>query len=84
MDTNNHGWLTGPAAWSYFVQQHPELGYKPGRMNLHNFLRYHRRALLDADAIRLAKRKYWIAHRERFCGVAFACATGKLAAPEGH
>ena len=38
-------WTTGPKAWGIIVDQHPELGYKPGRMNFHNFLRLNREAL---------------------------------------
>jgi hypothetical protein len=71
-------WLPGPDAWKLFVHKHPELGYKPGRMNFHNFLRYYRDRLIEADAIRRAKNKFWIAHGERFCEVAFDCATGHV------
>ena len=69
-------WKTGPVAWAAFIQQHPELGYRPGKWQFHNFLRLHRQALVDADAIRMAKRRFWIAHVERFCNLAFECATG--------
>lgn len=69
-------WATGPTVWSIFVDRHPELGYSVGRMNFHNFLRVHREALLRNDAIRMAKRRYWIAETERFVRVAFDCATG--------
>jgi hypothetical protein len=69
-------WGTGPAAWEQFTIRHPELGYRPGRQRFHNFLRHHREALLAADAIRIAKRRYWIAHFERFNDVGFECATG--------
>jgi hypothetical protein len=72
------GWTTGADAWSAFVERHPELGYKSGRMSFHNFLRNTRSQLLDKDAIRLAKNKFWIAHTDRFCSVAFDCATGKI------
>ena len=75
----NETWLTGPQAWEKFVKEHPELGYKPGRMNFHNFLRMNRRMLRANDAIRLAKNKFWIAQEERFCSVAFECATGGFA-----
>jgi hypothetical protein len=78
MNLTDHEWMTGPAAWVHFVQQHPELGYKPGRMNFHNFLRFHRSRLVEADAIRMAKHKFWIAHRQRFCDAAFECATETL------
>jgi hypothetical protein len=69
-------WVTGLCAWEQFGQKHPELGYKPGHMNFHNFLRIHRDALRGSDAIRLAKRRFWVAHLDRFCRVAFDCATG--------
>lgn len=69
-------WVTGQRAWEQFIYKHPELGYKAGHMNFHNFLRVHREALKQADAIRLAKRRFWVAHTERFCSVAFDCATG--------
>jgi len=69
-------WITGPAAWEKFVEEHPELGYRPGRMNFHNFLRMNRSVLRAKDAIRMAKNKFWIAQEEKFCLVAFECATG--------
>ena len=69
-------WVPGPDAWQRFIHLHPELGYRPGRMNFHNFLRYHRTRLAAGDAIRLAKNKFWVAHIERFCQLAFDCATG--------
>lgn len=31
-------WVPGPDAWEHFIYKHPELGYKSGRMNFHNFL----------------------------------------------
>lgn len=77
-------WKTGPDAWAAFVQRHPELGYRPGRWQFHNFLRFHREALLGRDAIRLAKRRFWIAHVERFAVAAFDLATGAPAAGLGE
>ncbi len=72
-------WATAPEAWKTFTHQHPELGYRDGRQQFHNFLRRHRDALVHHDAIRRAKGKYWIAHQERFCEVAFELATrGRL------
>jgi hypothetical protein len=68
-------WLTGPQAWAEFVTTHPELGYKPGRMNFHNFLRNAKSRLVAADAIRLAKRKFWIANQSRFPETAFEIST---------
>lgn len=73
-----HPWRVGPEVWGLFVERHPELGFKPGRWPFHNFLRFHREALLHADAIRLAKNRFWIAHVDRFCAAAFECATGKV------
>jgi hypothetical protein len=69
-------WVPGPDAWKLFVHKHPELGYKPGRMKFHNFLRYHRPRLVATDAIRRARNRFWLAHVGRFCEVAFDCATG--------
>jgi hypothetical protein len=68
-------WTTGPQAWAVFISRHPELGYRPGHWAFHNFLRASRSQLLAADAIRLAKRRHWIAHVDRFCSVAFECCT---------
>ena len=68
-------WMAGPDAWAAFIKLHPELGYRPGKWQFHNFLRFHRQALLDCDAIRLAKRRFWIAHFERFAAAAFDHAT---------
>ncbi|TWO67765.1 hypothetical protein FN976_25610 [Caenimonas sedimenti] len=68
-------WVAALEAWSLFVECHPELGYRSGKWQFHNFLRLHRKALQSADAIRFAKRRFWIAHRQRFPDAAFACAT---------
>lgn len=68
-------WTTGCLAWDEFVARNPCLGYRPGHWAFHNFLRLFRSALLAQDAIRLARNKHWIAHVERFCSVAFECAT---------
>lgn len=76
-------WVPGPDAWEHFIYKHPELGYKSGRMNFHNFLRYHREGLQKVDAIRKAKRRFWIAHVDRFCIAAFDCATQPLLAAPG-
>ena len=71
----NSDWIVGPQAWADFVKLHPELGHKPGRMNFHNFLRNAKQHLVAADAIRLAKRKFWIAHQSRFPETAFEIST---------
>jgi hypothetical protein len=70
-------WVVGLHAWAQFVSVHAELGYRPGHMNFHNFLRNARSELLRCDAIRRAKNRYWIAHVDRFPEVAFAIATGQ-------
>jgi hypothetical protein len=44
-------------------------------MNFHNFLRNAKPHLVAADAIRLAKRKFWIAHQSRFPETAFEIST---------
>lgn len=72
----NSDWTTGTDAWNSFVAAHPELAYRPGHWQFHNFLRHFRGELRSRDAIRLAKHKHWIAHRERFNVAAFECATG--------
>lgn len=76
-------WVVGTDAWAAFVRQHPELGYRPGRWPFHNFLRLHRDQLLKHDAIRFAKRRFWVAHLQRFCATAFDCATGALEPGQG-
>lgn len=73
-------WVTGIAAWADFVKRHPELGYLPGKWGFHNFLRHYKRNLIGHDAIRFAKRRFWVAHIERFVRVSFDCATGREAA----
>lgn len=77
MSIKTNEWITGPDAWLQFINLHPELGYRPGRMNFHNFLRGHRARLIAADAIRLAKRRFWVAHGGRFPVAAFELATGR-------
>lgn len=72
-------WKSGPQAWDEFIRNHPELGLSPGKWTFHNFLRLHRQRLLDADAIRMAQNRFWIAHVVRFCEAAFDCATGRPA-----
>jgi hypothetical protein len=78
LNTNQSSWKVGADIWAHFVQQHPELGYRPGKWQFHNFLRFHRDALVATDAIRLAKNRFWIGHVERFPVAAFACATGMV------
>ncbi|NDE54998.1 MAG: hypothetical protein EB069_10585, partial [Actinobacteria bacterium] len=79
-------WLTGTQAWDQFVATHPELGLKSGRWAFHNFLRFHRQTLIDADAIRKARKRFWIANPQRMFPLAFDFLTGhdpgKLSAPK--
>lgn len=75
-----HDWTTGLQAWAEFVKRHPELGYRPGRWSFHNFLRYYRQSLIERDAIRRAKRRFWVAHRIRFQQACFDLATGAATA----
>jgi len=71
-------WLTGTQAWDQFVASHPELGLKSGSWAFHNFLRIHRQALIDTDAIRKARKRFWIANPKRFFPLAFDFLTGHL------
>jgi len=73
-----HEWVTAAQAWECFVNAHPELGYRAGKWQFHNFLRLHKAALIERDAIRLAKNRFWIAHLRRFLDVAFESCTGKI------
>jgi hypothetical protein len=68
-------WDTAHRIWDEFVARHPELRYPRGRWGFHNFTRTFRQHLVDADAIRLARNKFWVAHRTRFQEVAFELAT---------
>lgn len=71
-------WITAADAWALFVKRHPELAYREGHWQFHNFLRNFREQLRQVDAIRIAKGRHWIAHRERFMRAAFDCATGAM------
>ena len=73
----SHSWTTGHQAWKKFTQMHPELGYRDGQQQFHNFLRNNRTALVNYDALRRAKGRFWVAHEERFCTLAFELATGR-------
>ena len=75
MQIENH-WVTGHSAWALFVQAHPELGYRDGAQQFYNFLRLNREPLIRGDALRRAKRRFWIAHKYRFIEQAFQLATG--------
>lgn len=77
LQTSRSKWVVGREAWARFASNHAELGYRPGHMNFHNFLRHARAELLRQDAIRRAKNRYWIAHVDKFPEVAFAIATGQ-------
>lgn len=71
-----HQWVTAHQAWREVVQQHPELGYRAGPQRLYNFLRVHREAMVERDAIRRTKNKHWVAHQERFTAAVFELSTG--------
>lgn len=75
MQLQTSDWQSAIEAWKAFTQAHPELGYRSGKWQFHNFLRHHRDALMAVDAIRMAKRRFWIAHAVRFAPAAFDCAT---------
>lgn len=68
-------WLVATSAWKEFVKCHPELGYSDRKWAFHNFMRNAKSKLIRHDAVRIAKNRYWIAHRERFMTVAFDIAT---------
>jgi hypothetical protein len=68
-------WDTAHHVWDAFVTRHPELRYPRGRWGFHNFVRVFRQRLIEADAIRLARNRFWVAHRVRFADVAFDLAT---------
>lgn len=68
-------WTNVHDAWGGFVAQHPELNYRAGAWQLHNFLRFHRDYLIARDAIRKARGRHWIAHSTRFPTAAFEAAT---------
>ncbi len=71
-----HEWVTGHEAWRQFTKIHPELGYREGSQQFHNFLRHYRDGLVKQDALRRAKGKFWVAHTGRFNEAAFELATG--------
>lgn len=68
-------WVVATAAWEDFVKFHPELGYSDRKWAFHNFMRHAKDKLIYCDAIRLAKNRYWIAHREKFISAAFDIST---------
>jgi hypothetical protein len=75
----NHSWVIAHEAWGLFVKIHPELGYREGRQQFYNFLRYYKDDLVLQDAMRRARGKFWIAHKDRFAEVAFDLASGAQA-----
>lgn len=72
--TPSHEWVTSADAWRSFIKTHPELGYREGKWQFHNFLRFHREHLIAKDAIRKARKRFWVAHLSRFIEAAFECA----------
>ena len=75
-NTQQSEWETLPELYRQFREKHPELQLAEGEWALVNILRGCREKLVDADAIRKA-RKHWIGHRERFPVVLFDLLTGK-------
>ena len=75
-------WVIGRDAWAQFARANPLLGLRPSPWQFVNFLRHARAPLLAADAIRKAKNRFWICHRERFPVAAFDILT-RPAAKEG-
>lgn len=71
-------WRTGVQVWDTFTERHPELGLNKGKWAFHNFLRPYRQALVQADAIRMVRNRFWLAHQDRFYETAFDCATGSF------
>ena len=80
--TPSSEWITGVRAWDTFTERHPELGLNKGKWAFHNFLRPYREALVQADAIRMVRNRFWLAHQDRFYETAFDCATGKCNSTE--
>lgn len=76
--THRSDWGLLEEVWKEFVALNPCLGYRSDRWTVHNFLRHGRDRLRKADAIRYARNRQLIAHRERFLDVAFAIATGQV------
>jgi hypothetical protein len=68
-------WGIAGEVWASFCAHHPELGLRPGRWQLINFMRVAKHALLAGDAIRKARAGHWIAHRARFDALAFELLT---------
>ncbi len=75
-------WQTGIQVWDTFTECHPELALNKGKWAFHNFLRPYRQALVKADAIRLVRNRFWLAHQDRFYETAFDCATGRCSKDE--
>jgi hypothetical protein len=79
--------LVVPGLWVDFVHQNPDVGYRWGKWQFHNFLRFHRDALVASDVSRQAKKHFWIGHVERLPATASAYTTGvteSAVIPEGH
>ncbi len=70
-------WGVGSQIWDEFTAEYQLFKLRQGHWAFHNFLRNYKKPLVEVDAIRLAKRKYWIAHRQRFKDASFALLTGK-------
>ena len=79
--TQEQQWSRANPVWDDFTKKHPELGLNKGPGAFHNFLRSYRQPLVNADVLRLARNRFWVANVDRFCEVAFECATGRTPNP---
>ena len=69
-------WVPLMTCWSQFTSDHHVLGLRDSYHAAHNFLRRYRDALLAADVLRRANRRFWIADANRFSAFAFDLVTG--------
>lgn len=74
-------WITAAQAWRRFAAEHPELGYRDDKWQLYNFLRVHKNTLIENDAIRWARGRYWIAEYGRFSRACFEAVAGPMQQP---
>jgi len=68
-------WVVGGEAWAQFARENALLGLGSSQWQFVNFLRHAKAPLVAADAIRKAKNRFWICHRERFPVAAFELLT---------
>ena len=78
MSLQYESWQPITPVWDAFIARHPELGLKAGKWAVVNVLRRDeaRLALIEADCIRRATGRHWIAQPERFEETMFALLTG--------